>query len=542
LNEIHNTPDDLRLKGRWVHGIRLLFIVVFMVTVTISSWDKTSSEPELYTEYNFFYYLCAVYSVFTILVLMLHDRVKQVRRFILFQTSIDSCFLLVMVYLTGGHQSLAIPMLDMHIVFVVYLLGRSLGRGMILFISAGVCLIVSVYLGHSGSGLPLNGVLPEWSTVAFLQPLPTIGNLLINCSSFIVLGELSGQLHESLNRARVVTTDVLDPLLQGVIVTDTEGRVLQINPAAIRLTGSRLDLVNKSLVSKDLQDEVLDLIFAGQEDYAEFDLEVDGVMKPVECHAMPMVGAQKNLLGMVITLTDTSDRQEIEKMKGDQQRSETIATLASGIAHEVRNPLAAMRSALQILQENFEQPNQEQQRMMELVTREGDRLDNIVGSFLDFSKLRPRVLAHTSLTDLIDETARLLEIDPSRQDCRIVNEVSENIFAKVDPEQIKQVILNLGLNAFQAMNSIGHQEGTLTFRNRQRPGWTIIEVSDQGPGILPEAKGKLFDPFFTTKHEGTGMGLAVVDRIVRAHGGKVTVTNLSDGGCRFDIEFRAIPT
>ena len=520
-----------------MYGVRLFFIAVYMVTVTVSSWELTTFQEV----YFLFYYLCAAYGALTVLALVLHQIVKKVRRFLVIQAVVDALFLLMMLYLTGGHQSLAIPMLDVHIVFAVFLLGRSLGRKLILLVSSGVCFIGSIYLGHQ-SGDPLPWVLPQWAMVEDLQRLPTIGQILIDCASFIVLGELSGQLSDMLNRARVVTRDVLDPLVQGVMVTDPEGRVLQINPAFIRLTGSRLDLLNKLLEGGDLPEEILDLIFGEREDYVEVDLEVEGEAVPVACHVLPMIGgSQRRYLGMVLTLTDMSDHEQIEKMKRQQQRSEAISTLASGIAHEVRNPLAAMRSALQILEENYISPNDEQKRMLELIVKEGDRLDHIVGSFLDFSKLKPRVLAHTSLTGLIAETVNLLELDPKRLGCEIVNEISEDLFATVDPEQVKQVILNLGLNAFQAMTSCG-KGAKLIFRGRQEAGAIVIEVLDEGPGVSLEAKDRLFDPFFTTKAEGTGMGLATVDRIVRAHGGHISVKNLPEGGCRFDIEFPAVAT
>jgi signal transduction histidine kinase len=140
----------------------------------------------------------------------------------------------------------------------------------------------------------------------------------------------------------------------------------------------------------------------------------------------------------------------------------------------------------------------------------------------------------------VTETEELLNLDPRKESCQIVNESKEPYYATVDPEQIKQVLLNLGLNAFHAMND-NRENGILTFRVMQKDDRVIVQVEDNGPGIPQEALDKLFDPFFTTKVGGTGMGLAVVDRIVRAHGGSVSAKNLRQGGCRFDVEFNLSP-
>ncbi len=211
-------------------------------------------------------------------------------------------------------------------------------------------------------------------------------------------------------------------------------------------------------------------------------------------------------------------------------RLSALGQLSAGLAHEIRNPLGALDGAVQILRRP-ELPADTRQEFADMAGREVDRLKSLLTEFLDFARpqapqrnnVDPELLLR-SVASLVTETARMAHIE-IRVDCRDSAQIS------ADTEQIRQVLLNLVLNAVQAMPD----GGEIVLRSRLNGNSAILEVVDQGVGIAPENLERIFDPFFTTRADGTGLGLSIAHQIVEAHGGKITVKNNLDRGATFAI-------
>ena len=211
-------------------------------------------------------------------------------------------------------------------------------------------------------------------------------------------------------------------------------------------------------------------------------------------------------------------------------RLSALGELSAGLAHEIRNPLGALDGAVQILQRS-ELPAETRREFADMAGKEVDRLKSLLTDFLDFARpqtprrtvVEPDLLLQ-SVANLVAETARMAHIEV-RVDCGKTEQVS------ADAEQIRQVLLNLALNAVQAMPN----RGEIVLRSRQERGTVILEVVDQGIGIAPENLERIFDPFFTTRAAGTGLGLSIAHQIVEAHGGKITVKNNRERGATFAI-------
>jgi signal transduction histidine kinase len=212
--------------------------------------------------------------------------------------------------------------------------------------------------------------------------------------------------------------------------------------------------------------------------------------------------------------------------------------LAAGVAHEIRNPLTAIKTAL-FIQQKKAQPGSPEQGDSELIAREILRLEQIVNDFLEFARPAPPRLAVVPAEAPLQEVESLLSPQLAETGLRLVREESGPFRINVDLAQIKQVLINLVQNAADS-SSAG---GVITLRarpGRQRlsGGETdvvILEVTDTGKGISPEVEKRLFDPFFTTKDKGTGLGLPIAARIVELHGGTLQYQTQVNRGSTFGV-------
>ncbi len=228
-------------------------------------------------------------------------------------------------------------------------------------------------------------------------------------------------------------------------------------------------------------------------------------------------------------------RQRMEEAERNVERFSAISTMAAGLAHEIRNPLAALRSAIQEIGESFTEGDQNR-ILAHIVMAESDRLDRVIGRFLDFSREGELHLARLRLKPLLEDVRALVLHGKYAEDFRIDLEVRDNPEIICDADRIKEVCLNLALNAVQAMPGPG---GRLTIKTMAAargavPGLSILFM-DNGPGIGEDVLVHLFEPFFTSKANGTGMGLPLSRKQVNMHGGDIEAGNNPGGGAWFRV-------
>ena len=247
---------------------------------------------------------------------------------------------------------------------------------------------------------------------------------------------------------------------------------------------------------------------------------------------------------MIRKLSDAQD--ELEKFHHRQlARADRLASLgemAAGIAHEIKNPLAGIYGAAQVLANEFPEGDPKREIVGEMMTLL-KRLDNTIKDLLNFARYTEPQLTKGNLNDVIDKVLFLVQQIPEGKRARIRREFDPGMpEIEMDQEQVKQVFLNLALNALQARpDSV-----TLTIRThgevpadvldiRYRSGYVMATVSDDGPGIPPDKLGKIFQPFFTTKENGTGLGLSMTRKILDLHEGRITAGSGPGGGATFTV-------
>jgi signal transduction histidine kinase len=354
----------------------------------------------------------------------------------------------------------------------------------------------------------------------------------------------------------------MDDADRGIVVVGADGRIQHLNPAAARLLGVRPGRVVRRPACEvlrtvvDGEDPVGDALRAARTEREAMLLAPGGVELPVLLRTA-RVGVPARVLLSIQDLTQT------RRMREELRRHERLATLgqlSAGVAHEIRNPLAGIGTSAQVLLRRFE-PRDDRSRFVRVILDEVSRLDRIVNGLLQYARPQPPQLRPAPLEPCV---RRVLETQRQAfADARIEVEVSvapRMPKVWIDPDLVQQVLLNVTVNAVQAMPDGGRVRVELRIARRRRPprgpgrrasdaargaaagasGWiryAQIRVGDTGSGIARGALAKLFDPFFSTKPQGTGLGLAICQTIMQEHGGSIEVESREGQGTTVLLNF-----
>lgn len=373
---------------------------------------------------------------------------------------------------------------------------------------------------------------------------------------FFLVGALAGYLSErarqkgrqlenvksKLRQLRVDTDQILEHMSSGILVADSEGRILTANPTAEQILGvDRDDVVGLSVeaafdpLMPEFAREVLAALQNGQ-GKLRHEIAIkrhNGSLLPLGLSTSILKDALGSTSGVIAVFQDLTEVHEMEERMRRADRLAAIGELSAGIAHEIRNPLASISGSIEMLSNELELTGDDK-RLMELVMKESDRLNKIINDFLEFARLKPPRPKELRLEKCLEEVRMLLANSPSvKPGIEIVSRrVDGDMAVQFDEEQLKQVMFNLAINACEAMRGSGR---LLIETSRTSAGEARIAFADEGPGICEEARVRMFEPFFTTKEGGTGLGLAIANRIVEAHGGRIEAGNRTEGGAEFAV-------
>jgi two-component system nitrogen regulation sensor histidine kinase GlnL len=350
-------------------------------------------------------------------------------------------------------------------------------------------------------------------------------------------------------------TAALDSLRVGILAVDSEGRVQLQNPEASRILGVSRRMLEGRLPGEVLGQEHPAVVLLSQvlRTNREVSLNECSIrQRPIgdrkllaDLTASP-ISVDEGTQGAVLTLHDRTIGRELEAMVQQHARTESYAQLASGIAHEIRNPLGGIRGAAELLEARLAGLDVEEdlERYPELIRTEADRIRRLLDDFMELTRggeLRPRLV---NLHEILDRMIALHSQSESWSSVELVREYDPSLpEIEVDPDRITQVFLNLLRNSVQALDGRGRvairtRVETLFHLSAGRQGrrrMLRIEVEDDGPGIPEEDLPHVFTPFFTRRHGGTGLGLALAENWVVKHGGQIGVEPGTQGGTRVRI-------
>lgn len=438
------------------------------------------------------------------------------------QVLVDFSVVSATIGFTGGHASLFTFLLVIVILEAGVLLG--LPQGFVFATLATLLMFVQT--------------LP--ATALVVNPLLQWYNFLIQGIAFYFTAFISGYWHQRVSRMKQFQRDILDNMNSGFLITDDNGIVIAMNKAACRIlhldegnvigrhvdgilrsdTGAECPITTALRSGRD---------FTSYEFYVRTDEEDSLLLGLTTNRIRDSREKETAIIASFIDLTDMSRmRQELQQ----HDRLAVVGELAAGLAHEIRNPVAAIRGAMEEIRHSGD-TSPMAQRLADIAVRESEHLNEIVSAFLDFARDPSRRFEQVELGDILrevcDQLARKyghadeLHIGLSAPDspCHVLGNAT----------QIRQVFANIAQNAVEAM----HEKGSLSITLNPTRGPIEIRFDDEGPGISPDKVARIFEPFYTEKERGVGMGLAICHRIVTAHNGAIQVASRPGGGTSMSV-------
>jgi two-component system sensor histidine kinase PilS (NtrC family) len=256
----------------------------------------------------------------------------------------------------------------------------------------------------------------------------------------------------------------------------------------------------------------------------------DGSTVPVQMTFSALRSGEGERLGLIAACEDLSAIRAMESRMRQADRLATVGRMAANIAHEIRNPLASLTGAIEVLTSPHTAEDA-RERLSQIVARESERLNHIIKNFLEYARPAPLSIAIFDVAAAAEEVLLLLEHRASPGSLKVMREFPPSVLWPVDPQQFRQILWNLCLNAVEAMP----EGGELRVAVAVRVETLEITVSDTGEGIAAGDIAHVFEPFFSTKSEGTGLGLALVHRVVQEHGGEIDVRSSPGLGTTFTL-------
>lgn len=378
----------------------------------------------------------------------------------------------------------------------------------------------------------------SFNDIAFLL----VGLLASRLSDRLASGEKLRETTKTLAKLQVQHERIIESIRSGLITTDLGGNIITFNSAAAEITGfSSEKMIGNSI--KELLAEIDGAIAtsASQKNPLEhpvrFETDLttpEGMFVRIGYTITPLISETGEKTGLIITFQDLTEIRRMEESIRRKDRLAAVGRVAAGLAHEIRNPLGAMRGAIQVMQINTP-PESTNAGLMEIILRESDRLNKIITNFLTYARPRVNNFSEVDVREAIEETFLLLKHSPDVKESHKLEYVAppDPINISADPTQLKQIFWNLSRNALNAMPDGGELcvSSELVSEDRVR-----IVFSDTGCGMTPEQVEKLFEPFSESTTGGTGLGLSIVYQIVRDHNGTINVRSLEGEGTAITVE------
>jgi len=430
----------------------------------------------------------------------------------------------------------------------------SLRRELELFGELGCTVFVGLrgkvgFVGFLGLGEKTSGDVFSKDDLSFLA---TVANQTVvaleNC-----------RLYSELLAIKEYTERVLEQLTCGVVTVDNSGAVTAMNAKAFTVLGIKRGNQGLGTVA-ELPQEIAEAIKTTLRSRAatsnlEIRLEIEG--QPTQFLSLsttPLRDPKGDVIGALAVLTDLTEIKQLEAEVRRVERLATVGTLAAGMAHEIKNPLVSLKTFAQLLPGKYDDP-EFRESFSKIASDEIERINSLVEQLLRFARPPKPIPMPIDLHEPMEQTLALLASEMAKKGIRVVRKYHQSpLMVFADSEQLKQVFMNVLLNAVEALASEPAPLVEVSTGVRNRWGWppmapfaklpegytqgsqeAFMRIADNGPGIRENHIKHIFDPFFTTKDTGHGLGLSIAHGIVREHKGSINAENRPGGGAAFII-------
>jgi len=508
---------------RWLYTGRISIAFAVFLAAALSWWQADLSQllvasvsvtlAMLVTAISFWY------------THMKHARVTNA--FLYIQSIFDLALVTAVVHISGPLSYFAALYI---LVIAINAVLMPLANGLLVALLAGILYTADVVFGHPGelSATLLLQVAVYWTVAAFTGYL---------ASRVRVAGAAHEALTAELRRVRLEAGDILRNIKTGILTVGGDGRLVYANPTAEALLGIDLDTLRDQpviealdLIAPVLADAVRRTTWEGRRVVRrEGEAVVAGRTFPLGVSTTAVAADDHSPPSVTAIFKDISDEKRLEALHMRTERLEAVAEIAASLAHEIKNPLASIRSAVEQLARSAP-AGADEKVLSGLVMRESDRLSRLLTEFLDFSRVR--VTSPTPL-DLVAVAEAGIGLVRQHPDCPVAATIELDapvrpVPVEADEDLLHRVVFNLVLNAVQASPGKAHVTVSVcAIEPQQMPPGTAIDaprmlrVRDYGPGVSPEILPRLFEPFATGRPGGTGLGLPIVQRAVQAHRGMI---------------------
>lgn len=453
---------------------------------------------------------------------------------------LDLAVVTAVVAATGGARSIFTFLYVLTVTAACVLLSRS---GGLAIAGAASVLYTALVFGHTI--FPLSAFIETPQETMALEIL----TIFLNAGTFLIVAIVAGGLAERFHatHAELVSQRrdlrdlqafkdlVFDSLGAGVIAVDRNHVITAVNRAAEEIAGiaaaTAIGRPWPALFGPEIPlvavDAAVDASPRGAPRY-ELALRRGDVAVPVRMTFSALRAGDGSRAGLIAVCEDLSSIREMEARMRQADRLATLGRMAANIAHEIRNPLASLSGAIEVLASGGVATDT-RERLAQIVLKESGRLNAIIADFLAYARPAPLARRPVNVAESLDEILTLLEHRVSLGTLKIVREFTPSLTGEVDPQQFRQAVWNLAMNALDAMP----QGGELRVAAWVEHGWLAVRVTDTGTGIAPPDLAHIFEPFFSTKEHGSGLGLALVHRIAHDHGGRIDVQSTPGVGSAF---------
>jgi len=536
--EMEFTPsvtEWLPLLGR----VRFLIITfLLVVSVAIRQWT-TSPFPVARV-----FVVGAAWYLLAIIFVLAQRRFSHLRWHATAQITLDLGMITGMVYASGAQDSYFVSLYLLAILMGSILFSR---RGAFLtagggFVLLGCIVELSYYdiIPRTAVSTPGLRELQSWLGSNFFAffAVAYLGSLLAQTirKKGIELNEKS----EELKDLQAFNRDIIESMRGGLLTTDLEGRILLVNRAGAEITGSGFGLLRGAFIA-----DVFPGFWPVESDEQGTPLALrkelefrtpSGTTRFLGLSISPLRTGQDEKSGYVFNFQDLTELKRLEREVFNKERMAALGRLSAAIAHEIRQPLTAMTGALKELA-RLAPLEDDDKKLVQIVSRESQRLNQIITEFLDYSREKSYSIADLEIVPLIEETLLLIERHAGASGKVTIerNFPSKKARALVDRDAIKQVFWNLCNNALRAMPD----GGTLTVSLDAGQETVRISIRDTGTGFDPRASARIFEPFQSGFQGGNGLGLAIVYQILQAHRGQIRVDTEPGLGTEFVVELPA---
>lgn len=528
------TSISRRQVGWYLGGRVLTAALILLATVT---YQKLSNATFDFNPLQWLYLFAILFGTESLVAFILSRFLHRFDLLLQGQIAWDLLFTTLMIFLTGGIES------PFTFLFILVILSAAvfLQQRQTMIIAAAAAILYGSLIDLQYFGfLPLillnsNSSLPTVQIVIY----SVYANILAFFLTAFLGGILSARLRKSEQalKEKEIDYEELDRLNRAVVANigsglmtiNTNGRIRVFNQGAERITGrSQAEVYDRFI------NEILPEIHVYDGDFIQTIrsegkfIDHKGKELTIGFTSSLILGVENKENHLLISFQDLTHLKDIEEQLRRKERLAAIGQLSAGLAHEIRNPLASISGSVQLLLEG-RTITENDERLMQIVLKEAERLNLLLSDFLSFARPTPPAMETHNLAQIFDELSEVVKGDPRFCNIIFIKEYN-HIDLLCDEGQIRQALLNLIINAAEALNN----SGTIRlYADSSR----LIRIEDSGQGILPEIQKQLFNPFFTTKENGTGLGLATVHAIVTAHGGRIRVEKSELGGAAFIISF-----